>query len=82
MLFSPRRQRRVHFGIIFTAILKMEYASEQEKVLEEEDDWVDTHHYSDKEVSDKVGEMKLEERQPEILGKPEAEGAEAPNGEP
>lgn len=47
----------------------MEYASEQEKVLEEEDGWVDTHHYSDKDVSDKVGEMKLEERQPEILGK-------------
>jgi len=43
----------------------MEYASEQEKVLEEEDGWVDTHHYSDREVTDKISEMKLEEKLPE-----------------
>ena len=39
----------------------MEYASEQEKVLEDEGGWVDTHHYADKDVEEKISEMKLED---------------------
>lgn len=47
---------------------QMEYASEQEKVLEDEDGggdgtgWVDTHHFADREaVVEKVSEMSMED---------------------
>ena len=40
---------------------QMEYASEQEKVLEDEGGWVDTHHFADKELENKVSEMNLED---------------------
>ncbi len=39
----------------------MEYASEQEKVLDDEGGWVDTHHFADKDLGDKVSEMNLED---------------------
>ena len=41
---------------------QMEYASEQEKVLDDEGGWVDTHHYADKDsLGDKISEMNLED---------------------
>lgn len=39
----------------------MEYASEQEKVLDDEGGWVDTHHFSEKGVEEKISEMKLDD---------------------
>jgi hypothetical protein len=39
----------------------MEYASEQEKVLDDEGGWVDTHHFADKDLGEKVSEMNLED---------------------
>ena len=47
----------------------MEYASEQEKVLEDEGGWVDTHHYADKDVENKISEMKLEDASSSSPGK-------------
>jgi hypothetical protein len=47
----------------------MEYASEQEKVLEDEGGWVDTHHYADKDVEEKISEMKLEDASSSSPGK-------------
>ena len=47
----------------------MEYASEQEKVLEDEGGWVDTHHFADKELENKVSEMNLEDASSSSPGK-------------
>jgi len=42
----------------------MEYASEQEKLIDdgEDDGWVDTHHFAEKSAEEKVSEMTLEEK--------------------
>lgn len=48
---------------------QMEYASEQEKVIDDAEDegWVDTHHFAEKSnVEDKVSEMKLEDDENEV----------------
>ena len=39
----------------------MEYASDQEKILDDEGGWVDTHHFADKGVEEKISEMNLED---------------------
>ena len=39
----------------------MEYASDQEKVLDDEGGWVDTHHFAEKDVEEKISEMNLED---------------------
>lgn len=44
---------------------QMEYASEQEKVLEDEGGWVDTHHFAEKDFNEKVSEMRLEDANPD-----------------
>ena len=44
----------------------MEYAPEQEKVIDDAEDegWVDTHHFAEKStVEDKVSEMKLDDEE-------------------
>ena len=45
---------------------QMEYAPEQEKVIDDAEDegWVDTHHFAEKStVEDKVSEMKLDDEE-------------------
>ena len=39
----------------------MEYAADQEKILDDEGGWVDTHHFAEKEVEEKISEMNLED---------------------
>ncbi len=45
----------------FEFLVQMEYASDQEKVLDDEGGWVDTHHFAEKGVEEKISEMNLEE---------------------
>ncbi len=58
----------------------MEYASEQEKVLDDEEagGWVDTHHYAEKNVEDKASEMCMDDDGGATAAKTASTSATAP----
>ena len=61
----------------------MDYAPEQEKVIDVDEDeagsgWVDTHHFAEKTALDeKVSEMKLEDDENEVAADEEGSDEEA-----